>query len=69
LLNVVGEYAILDEVWIEVRELGDVDDFDIEVWVFKFQSSSEQAGVGGGFLEGAGDGDDVIDHDQLGTKR
>jgi hypothetical protein len=65
LLDVVGEFAVFDEVWVEVRELGNVDYLDIEVWVFEFECGSEETGVGGGFLEGAGDCDDFVDHDNL----
>jgi hypothetical protein len=58
----IGECTVLDEVWIEVGELGDVEDFDIEVWVFEFEAGSEETGVGGGFLKRAGNGDDFVDH-------
>ena len=64
----VGEFAVFDEVWVEVRELGNVDDLDIEVWVFEFECGSEETGVGGCFLEGTGDCDDFVDHDKLGIK-
>ena len=59
----VGEFAVLDKVWIEVGELGDVEDFDIEVWVFEFETGSEETGVGGCFLKGTRDGDDFVDHE------
>lgn len=42
--------------------LTDIDYLYLEISDLGFNSGSEETGVGGGFLEGAGDGDDFVDH-------
>ena len=51
--------ALLLDVLVEEGELGDVDDLDVEVRVVGFDGGAQQAGVGGGGFEGAGDGGDL----------
>lgn len=66
LLDWTWELAILtDQIWIEVWEVADVDDFDFEVWIFQLYGSSQQPCVGGGFLEGSWEGDNFIDHEMM----
>ena len=51
--------ALFLDVLVEEWELGDVDDLDVEVRVVGFDGGAQQAGVGGGGFEGAGDGGDL----------